>query len=229
MQKRILIIDDDRKLNKLLIDFLTEHDFNAHSATHPREGLRAMNVFKPDLIILDIMLPDMDGFEVLREVRKSSEIPILMLTARGDTMDRILGLEIGADDYLPKPFEPRELVARIRAIFRRQSGHIKQEFYQTGKLKINVQKYEAFLGSDRLDLTTSEFEILSFFFKNSGIVLNRDQIMDNLRGIEWDAFNRSIDVLISRLRQKLKDDPKNPKYIKTVWGAGYMFIGDDIG
>ncbi len=227
MQKRILIIDDDRKLNKLLIDFLSDYNFKIHSAIHPREGLRALDVFKPDLIILDVMLPEMDGFEVLRVIRKTSDLPVLMLTARGDTMDRILGLEIGADDYLPKPFEPRELVARIRAIFRRQSGKTMQELYQSGELKINIQKYEAFLGNNRLDLTTAEFEILSFFIKNSGVVLSRDQIMDNLRGIEWDAFNRSIDVLISRLRQKLKDDPKKPRYIKTVWGAGYMFVGEE--
>jgi len=151
-----------------------------------------------------------------------------MLTARGEVTDRIVGLELGADDYLPKPFEPRELVARIQTVLRRNSDQVKTEILEFGELKIDSRKQEVLLNSNLLDLTTAEFEILYFLAKNSGKVLNRDQIMESLRGYEWESFNRSIDILLSRLRHKLNDDPKNPKWIKTIWGTGYLFIGEEL-
>ena len=225
MNKTILLIDDDSKLNALLEEYLLKFGFKVRAFTHPDQGLEFLKHNEPALIILDVMLPGMDGFEVCRLIRKESSIPVIMLTARGEVTDRIVGLEIGADDYIPKPFEPRELVARIQTVLRR--GVSKSEAVQGkyGPLEVDFTAHSATLNSEKIELTTAEFEILKFFIENSGKVLNRDQIVDQIRGIEWEAFDRSIDVLVSRLRQKLKDDPKKPGFIKTVWGSGYMFIG----
>jgi len=152
---------------------------------------------------------------------------VVMLTARGEVMDRVVGLEIGADDYLPKPFEPRELVARIHAILRRIQTKSKSGIKTIGALCIDYHKYEVWVDDKLVHLTLNEFECLSLLVKNKGKVLNRDQIIEELRGIEWDAFNRSVDITMSRLRQKLGDDPKNPRFIKTIWGTGYLFIGGE--
>lgn len=227
MKKNILIIDDDEKLTGLLIPYLEKYGFSVTARHHPRQGLGILKKEKPDLIILDIMLPEMDGFEVCKEIRKTSAVPIIMLTARGEVTDRIVGLEIGADDYLPKPFEPRELVARIQTILRRSSKDEAIKIKHSGDLEVDFQKHKVSLNHTPLDLTTAEFEILKMFINRPGIVFSRNQIMDHLWEIDWDATNRSIDVLVSRLRQKLKDDPKKPTYIKTVWGAGYMYIGEE--
>ena len=227
MDKTILIIDDDKKLNNLLSDYLAKFGFKVTTATHPEDGLKILKRELPDIIILDIMLPDMDGFEVCKEIRKAYSVPIIMLTARGEVTDRIVGLELGADDYLPKPFEPRELVARIQSVLRRSSSILKSDIIKFGKLVVDMEKHSAILDGKDVDLTTMEFEILSLLVRNPGRVLTRDRIMDSIRGIEWKAFDRSVDVLMSRLRQKLNDDPKKPSFIKTVWGAGYMFIGEE--
>ena len=228
MDKTILIIDDDKKMNKLLGKYLIEFGFKVTAVTHPEDGLRILKRELPDIIILDIMLPDMDGFEVCKEIRKEYSVPIIMLTARGDVTDRIVGLEIGADDYLPKPFAARELVARIQSILRRSTHKLKSEIVKFGNLIVDFKKHTVLADGKNIDLTTMEFEVLSIFVKNPGKVLHRDRILDKLRGIEWDSFNRSVDVLISRLRQKLNDNPKNPTLIKTIWGIGYMFIGEEI-
>ena len=225
---KILAIDDDQKLTDLLKDYLSRFNYEVEIANHPHDGLGKVKSEIPDLIILDVMLPDMEGFEVLKELRKEYSIPVIMLTARGDVTDRIVGLEMGADDYLPKPFEPRELVARIQAVLKRKQNAVEKEVDRFGELEIDYTKQRVKLADEVLDITTAEFELLKLFVKKAGKVLNRDQLLDNMRGLEWDAFNRSVDVLISRLRQKLKDDPKNPRYIKTVWGSGYIFIGDEI-
>jgi len=224
---KILVIDDDEKLNQLLTDYLKKFDFQVTTYAHPQKGLLALKREIPDLIILDIMLPDMDGFEVCKKIRQDHSVPIIMLTARGEVTDRIVGLELGADDYLPKPFEPRELVARIQTILRRSSKDIKVEIKRVGKITIDFNKHHVLLEGNPVDLTSAEFEILKLFTRRPGIVLTRNQILDHLWDIEWDVYNRSVDVLISRLRQKLGDDPKNPRYIKTVWGSGYMFIGEE--
>jgi DNA-binding response OmpR family regulator len=227
MKKKILVIDDDQKLNQLLKDYLAKFGFTVTAYTHPQQGLKALKQEMPDLIILDIMLPDMDGFEACKKIRQDYSVPIIMLTARGEVTDRIVGLELGADDYLPKPFEPRELVARIHSILRRSRADIKTGIKRFGPIIVDFNKHLVLLNDKPVDLTTTEFEILKLFLRRPGMVLTREQILDNLWNIEVDAFNRSVDVLVSRLRQKLGDDPKNPQFIKTVWGSGYMFIGDE--
>ena len=229
MNSRLLIIDDDEKLNKLLTDYLGKMGFEVLSATLPSQGLEKLEREAPDLVILDVMLPEMDGFEVCRTIRQSSTIPVIMLTARGEVMDRVVGLEIGADDYLPKPFEPRELVARIQSVLRRVQAKNKSGVKNIGSLSIDFHKLEVTVDDKPAGLTSSEFECLALLVNNSGKVLNRDQIIEQLRGIEWDAFNRSVDITMSRLRQKLGDDPKNPRFIKTIWGTGYLFIGAENG
>ncbi|MEJ2168520.1 MAG: response regulator transcription factor [Desulfobacterales bacterium] len=225
LSKTILIIDDDAKLNKLLAEFLGDFGFDTLSAVHPQDGLKKLKQKSPDLVILDVMLPGMDGFEVCRTIRQNSSVPIIMLTARGELMDKVAGLEMGADDYLPKPFEPRELVARIHSVLRRTrkaDAALPQAF---GRLKIDFIKRIVKLDEENLELTTNEFAALALLAGNRGKVFNRDEILQELRGIDCDAFNRSVDITMSRLRQKLNDDPKSPEFVKTVWGTGYMFIG----
>ncbi|HIA57590.1 MAG TPA: response regulator transcription factor [Candidatus Lambdaproteobacteria bacterium] len=227
MNSRILIIDDDEKLNRLLTVYLGKMGFEVLTATLPSQGLEKLESEVPDLVILDVMLPEMDGFEVCRAIRQSSTVPVIMLTARGEVMDRVVGLELGADDYLPKPFEPRELVARIQSVLRRVQAKSSSGVKKIGNLSIDFHKLEVTVDNKPAGLTSSEFECLVLLVKNSGKVLNRDQIIEHLRGIEWDAFNRSVDITMSRLRQKLGDDPKNPRFIKTIWGTGYLFIGGE--
>jgi DNA-binding response OmpR family regulator len=226
--KKILIIDDDIKMNGLLQSYLSGFAYEVLASTRPTEGLRKIKTFMPDLIILDIMLPEMDGFTVIREIRKEHEIPVIMLTARGDITDRIVGLELGADDYLPKPFEPRELVARIQTILRRVSKQYDQAAsMKFDNLEIIPEKQMAIVDGEAIDISTMEFQLLYLLISKKGRIITRDQIMDNLRGIDWSAFDRSVDVAVSRLRQKLRDNPKSPRFIKTIWGTGYMFIGHE--
>lgn len=226
MKPRILIIDDDQKLNRLLREFLSSFGFEVLAVTHPEDGLRAVRSRGPDLVVLDIMLPDMNGFEVCKIIRQNHTVPIIMLTARGETTDRIVGLELGADDYLCKPFEPRELVARIQAVLRRTTRADDREPQSFGRLTVDFARRTASFDGRQLLLTTNEFAALALLARHPGKVLDRDQILQELRGIESDAFNRSVDVTISRLRQKLGDDPKNPFYIKTIWAVGYAFIAE---
>lgn len=227
MKEKILIIDDDEKLNSLLTEYLARFDFSVTTASHPDDGLRHIKNNPPDLVVLDVMLPDRDGFEICKEIRKSGSLPIIMLTARGEVTDRVVGLELGADDYMPKPFEPRELVARIQSILRRSSGRTKRDAFRSGGLEIDFNKRYVSIDGNPADLTHMEYEILVMFVNNRGIVLDRDRILENISGLDWEPYNRSIDVLISRLRQKLGDNPKDPKYLKTVWGSGYIFIGEE--
>jgi len=224
MESTILIIDDDEKLNRLLTDFLGEFGFKTLTATHPEEGLKKLNQKSPDLVILDVMLPGMDGFEVCKTIRQYSLVPIIMLTARGELMDKVVGLELGADDYLPKPFEPRELVARIHSILRRAKKIDRTRPQSFDRLEIDFTRHIVKLDGNSVDLTTNEFAALALLSGNPGKVFNRDEILQELRGIDCDAFNRSVDITMSRLRQKLNDDPKSPVFIKTVWGTGYVFI-----
>lgn len=228
-KKKILIIDDDQKLNDLLVDYFTRFDFLTLAIPEPVLALKRLDEIRPDIIVLDIMMPGMDGFDVCRQIRKHHSIPIIMLTARGDVADRVVGLELGADDYVPKPFEPRELVARIQTVLRRsdRSGVVDRGLF--GDLEIDYQSHTVSLKGKPIELTTMEFLILSIFTKNPGIVLDRDMIFEKLKGLDADSFDRSIDVLISRLRNKIHDDPKKPSYLKTIWGAGYKFIGKETG
>jgi DNA-binding response OmpR family regulator len=227
MNPTILIIDDDEKLNLLLKDFFKDFGFTTLTATHPEDGLKIIKQKSPDIIILDVMLPGMNGFEVCKTVRKFSNIPIIMLTAKGDLMDRVVGLELGADDYLAKPFEPRELVARIQSVLRRIHPVEKNQVRKFGSMVIDFNKHTVEIDGKNIEMTTNEFSVLCFLVRNPNKVLNRDQILDEMSGIECDAFNRSVDITMSRLRQKLNDDPKNPSFIKTVWGTGYIFIAEE--
>lgn len=229
---KLIIIEDDIKLGQLVKSYLEKYGHEVTHAEKPSLGFNYLENESFELLILDIMLPEMDGFQVLKELRKKSELPVIMLTARGEVSDRIVGLELGADDYLPKPFEPRELLARVESILRRSKASAavveeeKSEFI-VGDLVVNFDRREAFFKKLNLDLTTMEFELLSLFIKERGKVLSRDDIMNALQGIDSNIFSRSIDISVSRLRQKLGDDSKDAKYIKTIWGKGYMFIGAD--
>ena len=223
---KILLIDDDEKLGTLLGSFFERFDLQLVAATLPSTGLEKLKSEQPDLVILDVMLPEQDGFEVCRTIRKSSSVPIIMLTARGEVTDRIVGLEIGADDYLPKPFEPRELVARIQNVLRRSSGRAQDGDELCYKdLTVNVERQTVELEGEPLELTTMEFQLLALLAANPGRTYSRDDILNELRGIDAQIFSRSVDILVSRLRQKLNDTAKQPRFIKTVWGTGYTFVG----
>ncbi len=223
----ILLIDDDARLGGLLREYFARFDLELRHARHPRDGLKQLAAAPPDLVILDLMMPDLDGFEVCREIRKHSNVPIVMLTARGDVMDRIVGLELGADDYLPKPFEPRELVARVKNVLKRaqapDAAEVPEELVFDG-LVVHPQRHSATLDGVALDLTTMEFELLVLLARNARRTLSRDDILNHLRGIDAAVFSRSVDILISRLRHKLDDEAKRPRFIRTVWGKGYRFV-----
>jgi len=225
---RVLLIDDDQTLGGLLTEYLDQFGFTVKAMTHPDDGLRALDADPPDIVVLDVMMPGIDGFAVCRKMRETSRVPIVMLTARGGVMDRIVGLELGADDYLPKPFEPRELVARLQAVLRRgaKPGETGNRV-RVGALEVDWDAHTARLDGRPLELTAAEFALLALFVRNRRSALTRDRIMEATRGLDWEAFDRSIDVLVSRLRQKLGDDPRQPTFIKTVRGLGYRFIGGD--
>jgi OmpR family response regulator RpaB len=219
----ILLIDDDEGLAPPLKTYFAQFDLRLINATHPQKGLDMLKRQQPELVILDVMLPVMDGLEVCREIRKSSQIPILMLTARGEVMDRIIGLELGADDYLPKPFEPRELVARIQNILRR-SANQSQNTSKTlnfDPLEINLETQSATLSGESINLTTTEYRLLALLAQSPGKPFSRDDIINELKGIDAELYTRSVDIAVSRLRKKL--EPTD--FIKTVWGSGYSFIG----
>lgn len=222
---RILIIDDDPGLVELLTEYLQARGHEVISASNGDDGLLLLTNNNPDLIILDVMMPGKDGFQVCREIRSKSQIPVIMLTARGDEYDRIIGLEIGADDYLPKPFNPRELLARISAVLRRGSNAVEtesSEIISVRGISINAARREAKKDGLILDLTTTEFEILRVLLVSAGRVVPRERLMELARGPDWASFERSVDVHISHLRRKIGDPPKKPIYIKTIRGVGYM-------
>ncbi|WP_369158927.1 response regulator transcription factor [Candidatus Thiodiazotropha sp. LNASS1] len=221
---RILLIDDDQALATPLKEYFSLYDLELEAVTLPSEGLKRIEHSNPDLVILDIMLPEMDGFEVCRTIRRQSSLPILMLTARGEVMDRVVGLELGADDYLAKPFEPRELVARIQNILKRSRSQPNEEQeIVLGALKLDLVRQDAFIEERSLNLTTLEYRLLALLAQHPGRVYSRDEILTAVKGIEADLYTRSVDILVSRLRQKLK--PLD--YIKTVWGTGYRLVGPE--
>ncbi len=224
---RILLVDDDQELCALLTEYLGRFGLTASSAREPEQALRAFRTQPPDVLVLDVMLPGQDGFALLRRIRETSRCPVVMLTARGDVADRVLGLELGADDYLPKPFDPRELVARIQAVLRRAQGPGPEERVRAGELELDGAAQAATLRGRPLSLTSAEYQLLALLVRSRGRVLSRDRILDETRGLEWEAYDRSVDVLVSRLRHKLGDDPRRPTFIKTIWGKGYRFRGDD--
>jgi DNA-binding response OmpR family regulator len=225
MTARILIVDDDEALSALLVEYLARFGMSVQTAAHPQEAFRLLRTSPPDLLVLDVMLPGMDGFAVCKKVRETSRLPIVMLTARGDVTDRVVGLELGADDYVPKPFEPRELVARIQAVLRRRAPEGADEVLRAGTLEVNIATRTARLSGNDLALTTAELDILALLMRHAGRVLTRERLLEETRGVDWESYDRSIDVLVSRLRQKLGDDARRPVFIKTVRRTGYSFVG----
>lgn len=224
MADQILLIEDDNRLAGMVRDYLGQSGFAVTIAGTGTHGLSLQASGGFSAVILDLMLPDLDGLEICRLIRARSTVPILMLTAKGDPMDRVVGLELGADDYLPKPFEPRELLARLRAILRR--GHADapvNEVLNFGRLQIDPAAMTARIGDRVCDLTAHQFKLLEVMARGAGRVLTRDYLMDQLSGTQFEAFDRSIDVHISRIRTEIEDDPKQPKRVITVRGAGYVF------
>jgi len=220
--ERVLLIDDDDRLAAMLATWLGQRGVDVERAPDGRTGLSRARGGGFDAVVLDVMLPDLEGFEVLRQLRQSSRVPVLMLTARGDETDRIVGLEMGADDYLPKPFNPRELLARIRAVLRRNQPAA-EEVLRFEELEIDLAARVVRLSGEARPLTAHQFEILRVLAESAGRVLSRGQIMERVRGLELEAFDRSIDVHVSRIRSAVEPDPKNPRRIQTIRGSGYLF------
>ena len=233
MSARLLLIDDDSRLTAMVGEYLRRNGYEVEAAGSLAAGREWLKLSHFDALLLDLMLPDGDGLDLTRELRadaRTRRLPLLMLTARGEPMDRIVGLEIGADDYLPKPFEPRELLARVKALLRRAAPEaVGDEVLTFGRLEIDLGARQARLGGVACDLTGHQFDLLVVLAQSPGRVLTRDQIMDALKGHPLDAYDRSIDVHISRIRALIEDDVKNPKRVLTVRGAGYMFARKQDG
>lgn len=232
MENKALIVDDDAKLRKLLREYLEGNGFRVITSSDGSKVLDCIEAESPDILILDIMLPGKNGLDVLREIRQKSKVPVIMLTAKGEDADRIVGLELGADDYLPKPFNPRELLARMKAVMRRSLQEASNEalssreenVIEAGGLSLNKSKQNVLVDNKEVELSSTEYKILEALMSHPNIILSRDQIMNFARGRDFMAFDRSIDVHISKLRSKLEMDPRSPKRIKTIWGSGYMFV-----
>jgi DNA-binding response OmpR family regulator len=222
---RLLLIDDDESLNRLLVDYFPRFGHELLTATSMKAGKHILRTSDPDLLILDVMLPDADGLELCRSLRLESDIPIVMLTARADVPDRVLGLQYGADDYVPKPFEPRELVARVENVMRRVRAAPMRILTAAGGLALETETRRVTLNEEEVSLTSTEFELLRILMESRGRVLTRESLLRRLRGLDADIFDRSVDMLVSRLRKKLDDDSRSPRFIKTVWRVGYQFVG----
>jgi DNA-binding response OmpR family regulator len=229
MAERVLMIDDDRRLAEMVSDYLGGAGFRLTLAPTAREGEALLKREAFDAVILDLMLPDADGLEVCRRLRTASDLPILMLTARGEPMDRVIGLEVGADDYLGKPFEPRELLARLRAVLRRRGTPRGADILRFGRLEIDKGARLVRLDGEERGLTSYQFALLLALAERAGRVLSRDALMDVLKGEKLEAFDRSVDVHVSRIRAAIEDDAKKPRRILTVRGAGYVFARDQDG
>lgn len=226
MTIRALVVDDDGKLQNLLREFLEGYGVEVLSLLDGNNIIENLEGMKPDVVVLDIMLPGKDGLELLKEIRRFSSVPVIMLTARGEETDRIVGLELGADDYLPKPFNPRELLARIRAIMRRHSpkAHENWGLVRSGEIVLDRTRLKLSKGGREVDLSTTECKLLEALIENTGRVVSRDFLLEYARERSHSAFDRSIDVHVSRLRAKLENILEPRTRIKSVWGAGYMWV-----
>lgn len=230
MSQKVLIVDDDTKLIDLLTEYFGENEFLTHAVTVGADAVDAIRDNQPDIVILDIMLPDTNGLEVLKQIRVKHAVPVIMLTAKGDDTDRIVGLELGADDYLPKPFNPRELLARIRAILRRQDRAVPDAdtvIIRAGDLELNRSTRTLMSKGKNVPLSTTEFNVLEVLMKHPNTVLSREQITNMAQGRSFMADDRSVDIHVSKLRGKIEKNPSSPVRIKTIWGTGYMFINTD--
>ena len=223
LAQQVLIVDDDTRLTAMMADYLGGNGFAVRTAASGLAGLTELGRAAPDVVILDVMMPDIDGFETLRRIRAGSQVPVLMLTAKGDELDRIVGLEMGADDYLPKPFNPRELLARLKAILRRGGQRDVASVLRFGRLEIDPGARTVRLDGEMRALTSYQFDLLVALAEHAGRVLSREQLMDLVKGQELEAFDRSIDVHVSRIRAAIEDDPRQPRRIVTVRGQGYVF------
>jgi DNA-binding response OmpR family regulator len=226
--KKILVVDDDTKIVELVKLYLEREGYGVATANDGLQALRLARENHPDLIVLDLMLPGMDGLQVCSTLRAESPVPIILLTAKTTEQDRITGLDLGADDYVTKPFSPKELVARIRAVFRRTPDEVLQlgpSEVKSGDLTVNFPHHEAYIGGKSLNLTPVEFKLLGVLVREPNRVFSRAQLIEKVLGYDFDGFDRTIDVHILNLRRKLESDTGNPKYIKTVYGAGYKFSG----
>lgn len=222
--KTILVVDDELKITRLLRDYLQQAGFRVVTSSDGPGALASARTERPDLIVLDLGLPGLDGLDVTRTLRKSSDVPIIMLTARAEEADRIVGLELGADDYLVKPFSPKELVARVRAVLRRVDASVEApDLVRAGDLEIDTTRRTVSLNGRAIDLTATEFELLLHFARSPGRVFTRSQLLDALHGVAFESYERAIDAHIKNLRRKLESDPANPTHLLTVYGVGYKY------
>ena len=227
MNELILVVDDEPKIVKLARDYLERGSYRVAQASNGSDALAAFRQEKPNLVVLDLNLPGMDGLDVCRAIRRESDVPIIMLTARVEEMDRLIGLELGADDYITKPFTPRELVARIKAVLRRVRGDLQHVgTVRVADLEIDLEGYRVFRRDEPIDLSRTEFNLLAVFAQHPGQSFTRAQLLSRLHGVAYDGYDRSVDAHIKNLRRKLEEDPANPRYILTVFGIGYRFTDE---
>jgi two-component system alkaline phosphatase synthesis response regulator PhoP len=227
MNETILVVDDEPKIVKQARDYLENGGFRVLAAGDGKTALVMARTHQPDLVVLDLNLPEMDGLDVCRTLRRESDVPIIMLTARVEETDRLIGLELGADDYITKPFSPRELVARVRAVLRRVRGGLHQAgLVRAGDLEIDLQGHRVARGGESIHLTRTEFNLLATLAQHPGQTFTRAQLLDRLYGVAYDGFDRSIDAHIKNLRRKLEDNPAEPRYVQTVYGVGYKFTDE---
>jgi len=224
--KHILVVDDEPRIAEIARDYLERAGFKVAIAGNGADALAFARTKQPDLIVLDLGLPQMDGLDVTRALRKQSNVPIIMLTARVDESDKLIGLELGADDYVTKPFSPKELVARVRAVFRRiDAAPERGDIIRAGDVTLDKRRLQVSVGTRSIDLTATEFELLATLASQPGRVFTRAQLLDAIRGVEVDSFDRAIDAHVKNVRRKLEPDPKKPQYVLTVHGVGYKFAG----
>lgn len=226
MKYKVLVIEDERDIREIVVKYLENADYEVHEGINGIQGLTKFREITPHIVILDIMMPDITGFEVLEELRKISDSPVIMLTAKQEEIDRLHGFELGADDYVLKPFSPKELIKRVEAILKRvYSKSPKDSFLRRGELLLDLKKYKLFKNNTEIIITTKEFNILKVFFQNPEVVFSRENLIESAFGYDYIGFDRNIDSYIKNLRSKIEDDAKNPKYLKTKYGAGYVFGG----
>ena len=224
MADNILVVYDDPDIAQTLRSYLEESGYVVSVASDGKQAIQAFHSVRPDLIVLDLMMPEMDGMEVTRTIRRHSDVPIIMLTARVDETDKLIGLEMGADDYVTKPFSPREVVARVKAVLRRTRGQpLQSEVLTAGGIRLDRAAHEVTLNNRPVDLTPSEFNLLQALMDNPGRVMTRLQLIEKGFGYTYEGYERTIDAHVKNLRQKIEEDPRNPDYILTVYGVGYRF------
>ncbi|MBM4434222.1 MAG: response regulator transcription factor [Chloroflexi bacterium] len=225
--RTVLVVEDEPKIARVARDYLERAGFAVAVAGDARSALAQVRSAKPDLVLLDLGLPDQDGLDVIRSVRGGSRVPIVVLTARGDESDRVVGLELGADDYVVKPFSPKELVARVRAVLRRATDEAPREVIRAGDVTLDLAKLRATVAERVVELTSTEFQLLVALARSPGRVLTRAQLLDAVRGVAFESYERAIDTHIKNIRRKIEPDPRKPRYIETVYGVGYRFAEDE--